>query len=137
MEHFATAIVGALIAGASTVATQAVSDAYTAAKELLAELVPRFDDGKVKPETEEVAAEELATRLQGLTDEELTELAERFQTLAKEVGAELEPFDKRIIVRRIKSGENAEIDLSGQGQVFEDIDAGRNLKIKTRQINEP
>jgi len=104
---------------------------------LLAELVPRFDDGKVKPETEEVAAEELATRLQGLTDEELTELAERFQTLAKEVGAELEPFDKRIIVRRIMSGENAEIDLSGQGQVFEDIDAGRNLKIKTRQINEP
>lgn len=132
MEQLATAIVGALISGASKATTQAVIDAYAASKKILSDLIPRFDSD-IEVESRSVAVEELTTRLKGLTNEEICELAEQFRVLAEKVGSDVEAaaLARHIIVRRIEVGAEAELDLSGKGQVFEDISTAGYLKVKT------
>jgi hypothetical protein len=125
MEQLASAIVGALVAGAAGATQTVVGDAYTAAKSLLAKLVPLFDSDKVALEAQDATIGELAQRLQGLTDGERAELAAEMSNLAELSGAaEAVTQLQRFTIKRIKGKEGIDMDLRAPApHHFEDFEA--------------
>lgn len=141
MEQLATAIVGALIAGAAKITTQAVGDVYASSKQLISELVPRFDSETAAPSTKNAAVEDLAQRLKGLTESERAELAKKMGQLAQIAGdqesANLLLDHYAYVVRGNAAGEDATVDLQAEGgHLIEENRAGRTLTIKTGALRE-
>ncbi len=133
MENLAAAIIGALVSGAANVAKEAVGDAYVAAKQLLKEFVPRFDSESLNPDEEASTIEELAQRLQGLTEAEQAELAGQMAPLAEVMGTKEQAQALQYVVKNVRVGKNAELELGKGDHNIEGVDVGENLRIKTGQ----
>jgi hypothetical protein len=136
LEQLASAIVGALVAGAAKATHVVVGDAYTSAKTLLKELVPRFDSNIDEGRSHEEAVDELAQRLKGLTEEERVQLAEEMEKLADKSGAAESAAVLRqhvkYTVERMKAGGDVELEFGAEAEhVFRDIEAGRNITVRT------
>lgn len=133
METLAAVIVSALVSGSANVAKEAVSDAYSAAKVLLKEYVPRFDSDTINSEAESSKVEELANRLNGLTDVERKELVEKMEPLAEAMGARDQSEKLSYIIKNISAGKDADIDLAGKGShEIDGVHVGERVSIKTR-----
>jgi hypothetical protein len=133
MEQFATAIIGALIAGSANVAKDSVRDAYSGLKKLLKTFAPRFDSEAINPVTTESKTEELTQRLRGLTDSELQELARELAPLVATIGGSNMEQVFNYSIKNIRAGENADLELCAKGDHnLEGVLAGKNIRIVTR-----